>query len=282
MREQTFTRLARKHSIQTEVRDMSVPGGSIQVLRFSIDEHRGQAAGIVFVPGWASTPYTWRYFLPPLVATTPVSYVETREKSSSRLTNPRQQSVTDQVDDIRRAIEASAIERPVIVGASTGANLVLELLLTAPNCCQAFALLAPHLDVPVPSWLSLFARLPDPMTAPMKKLAVLTLKLHRPRRFEEDQYEGLVAAASSAQLRKLGASAAAWAGHQVRLPALNREISGVVVGSASDSFHNRDGAQEIARRMAPTTSYFEVANFTALHASSTATLIAREFLGLAA
>jgi len=160
------------------------------------------------------------------------------------------------------------------LGASTGANLALEV--AAQHVCEvdALVLLGPHSRVPVPRYIGIFSILPSWAAELWKKAALSLLDIRKPRRLEEKQYEGLVAAVRGADLRKMGASSRAWRRYRIDVETARAiNVPTLVVGAASDSFHSNVAAMAVANAM-PTVTYHEVSNFTALHASATGRRVA--------
>jgi homoserine acetyltransferase len=107
----------------------------------------------------------------------------------------------------------------------------------------------------------------------LQRAALRVLALRRPARFEVKQYEGLVAAATVADLRKLSASARAWRRAATAHETLTDiEYPVLVVGSESDSFHAASAARAIAEAIRGAELRM-VGNFSALHAPTAGELV---------
>jgi pimeloyl-ACP methyl ester carboxylesterase len=100
---------------------------------------------IVFVPGWASTTRTWSRFMPRLSQEARVCYLETREKVSASIENLDAQTIDRASGDIADFTRHTFPDgNVVLVGASTGANLVLESYLKLGYEPLGLVLMTPH------------------------------------------------------------------------------------------------------------------------------------------
>jgi pimeloyl-ACP methyl ester carboxylesterase len=134
-----------------EARPVRTSDALLRALRF------GGAAGtggdqVLFVPGWSSTPYSWRHTLPALAARHRTWYVETREKASSRLRPGDQLTVADMAADVAELARqtVTAAGRYGIIAASTGAVLALHAHAQLDPPPAWIILLLPHVSAPVP------------------------------------------------------------------------------------------------------------------------------------
>jgi hypothetical protein len=88
---------------------------------------------VLFFPGFISTLYSWRYFIPLLIKNTELIYVESREKKSSKIKN-NQKFISLSMSDFSRDINVlvktfiSPGENYFLVGSSLNATAILESL----------------------------------------------------------------------------------------------------------------------------------------------------------
>src|SRR5262249_51341476 len=120
---------------------------------------------VLFVPGWSSTPYSWRKTLPALAARHRTWYVETREKASSRLRHGDLMTVAGMAAALHRRARqpAAAAGRYGTIPASPGAVVALlaSPLLSPPPPWIIFLL--PHVTTPVPSAARVLWPCPPPV-----------------------------------------------------------------------------------------------------------------------
>lgn len=244
----------------------------LRVIEFTV-----QAASVeqvLFIPGWASTPYTWRHFVPNLCQYGNVLYLETREKPSSRLQRASSFDVVAVGSDIVRFLENRLGGQEYgLVCASAGANVVIETwcaLIPKPCWC---VLLLPHRKISIPKYVLLLKFLPTAIL-PLVKRALLALISRGviPKSLSA-QRDGILSALDRADMRKLQSSAAAWRNYCLDpKQAAYVDIPTLVVGATRDPVHKAEEAREILAKL-PKGYWYDAETFTSAHSSRTANFV---------
>jgi len=101
-------------------------------IHVEIDE--GPAPTIVFVHGWMCDLDTWHFQRLALRGHARLVFMEQRSHGRSGRTGPRNSSLHDMADDLRRVIDTHATEGPVVlVGHSMGGMTIMQLAQLAPE-----------------------------------------------------------------------------------------------------------------------------------------------------
>ncbi len=231
---------------------------------------------VVFVPGWASTLFTWRYFLTRLVATSTIHYFESREKASSVLANGARMDVPSLAADLVGYLNTrQGADDYLLVGASAGATLILQGWRQLRRKPRAVLLLLPNRRFPIPRHVGLLRLVPERLMRHIKPFAVHFMSSFRLTPREVEQHIGMFAAVNDANFVKLRAS-----GLSLRSYLLDRRAGGavdrpcLVIGASQDRLHNPEDVIEIQRSI-PGSSYVDLRTFTAAHNSKAADLISR-------
>lgn len=258
---------ARAHpTVHCEHLSVPVADGRIRVTRIALPNDT--QAPVLFIPGWASTMQTWSRYVTELVGARPVLIVHTREKSTAQLTGKATQEPVCVLQDLVTVIRKFG-PPAWVAGASTGANLALELTRTsALQPGTPVGLIMPHQRIDVPGVISLVQWLPRWAFALVKPWA---LWLMRPFAFASknaDQYRQLFEELRAADLKTLARSAAAWGKYQLELPRLVTGEPRYVIAVADDPFHSQESAQILAQALQA--EYREVPGFARVHTQSVA------------
>ncbi|MDP9191095.1 MAG: alpha/beta hydrolase [Acidobacteriota bacterium] len=183
-------RYVRRGAVQTRIVEWTAPG----------------LPRVVFVPGWLSTDYTWRYFIPQLARKFQVSYFESREKPATVFDGSLpDQSCSEHVADLAGFLDSINSDY-CVVASSIGATTYLKALphLKAPPIAQV--LLSPNLKAPKPRVNFLLT----PLYGVLLRLPIWVLMAVRPpilwfiekTSFNRDAHQvaGMLRALSSARL----------------------------------------------------------------------------------
>ena len=132
----------------------------IRVLNFSC-RSSCNARAVVFVPGFGATPPGFQDFYEVLREKAELYYLETREKPSSRILDPRaDMSVGQSVDDIRRALSLLGLSDRgrdfVLVAPCWGATIVLEGMIRGAISAPTILLADPMHTLWFPKWVLRF------------------------------------------------------------------------------------------------------------------------------
>ncbi|MDT3440315.1 MULTISPECIES: alpha/beta fold hydrolase [unclassified Pseudofrankia] len=234
-----------------EVRAVRAPDALLRALLFG-GASSAAADPVLFVPGWSSTPYSWRKTLPALAARHRTWYVETREKASSRLRPGDQMTVADMAADVAelaRQTVASA-GRYGVIAASTGAVLALHAhpLLDPPPAW--IILLLPHVAAPVPSAARVLWPCP-PSVLEILRWVLLPGARYVHRRRKANGLGGFYRVLRTADPGKLRQSLLTWQAYPgldldalaaIRCPCL-------VIGASRDRLHPAAAARLVADRL---------------------------------
>jgi alpha-beta hydrolase superfamily lysophospholipase len=253
--------------------DFSTSDATLRVVRFAAPGPPRQRE-ILFVPGWASTPYTWRKVIPSLCAYGPVHYLETREKATSRLTGRASLQVPTLAADIAAYVaEHLQGARYAMIAASTGSNLAIEAWSHLQPKPRWLVLLLPHHRIPIPWYASLLRAVPPPLLPSLKPVFTTFVRAGRLTRREASRLEGLFETLSLADLRKLRRSAVAWRRYELdvrKVSAIDRPT--LVIGASNDPLHEYEAAMRI-RAHIPSADGFDVGSFLIAHGSRVASRI---------
>lgn len=243
---------------------------SLRIIRLWNDNVRTDRI-LVFIPGWASTIFTWRYFLPKLLCFTSVYYLETREKASSILTNDAMFDVDVVVDDLVSYLDTKhSNNQYVLAGASMGATLVLQAWSKLRSKPSLLVLILPNKQFPAPPFIGFVKFFPKHIFPYMKPLVRFFLSNFWLASKEAEQQAGLFAAIDNADINKLRASCFALRKYRLK-HAIGKEIKQpcLVIGASQDHLHKSESVINIYESV-PVASYADLKSFTAAHSSRAA------------
>lgn len=252
----------------------------LRVIEFTV-QGAASAEQILFIPGWASTPYTWRHFVPNLCQYGNVLYLETREKPSSRLQRASSFDVAAVGSDVVKFVENRLGGRRYgIIGASAGANVVIEAWRTlTPKPCWS-VLLLPHREISIPKYVLLLKFLPAAILPLVKSILLALISRGVIPKSLSAQRDGILSALDRADMRKLRSSAAAWRKYCLDPEhAAYVDVPALVVGATRDPVHAVGEAREILVKL-PKGCWYDAETFTSAHGSRTANFIL-EWIGTA-
>ena len=229
---------------------------------------------LVFVPGWASTIFTWRYFLPRLLCYTSIFYFETREKSSSILCPSASFKVEDVARDVSDYLNKYYHKGTYnLIGASMGATYILECWAYLRNKPACVTLILPNIAVAVPSYLSALKYTPRRLSPYLKPfVSYLMVKFHLTPK-EAEQQVGLFAAVNDGDADKLRRAGLGLGKYELDLNEIMKiDRPSLIIGASQDRLHNPDAVLKIHQSIFGST-YKDLNTFTNAHSSKSADLI---------
>ena len=231
---------------------------------------------LIFMPGWASTIFTWRYFLSRMTRFASVYYIETREKSSSILSDHAVFNIDAMTDDLTYYLHTyHGSSNYLLAGASTGATIIIEAWRQLHQKPLRIALILPNKKIPIPSYIWFLKLVPRRLLPYLKPAAMFFMTNFRLSPKEVDQHSGMFAAVEDGNLHKLRASGLVLAKYSLLLSAgLQIDRPTLIIGAEQDRLHNANDIIDIQRSI-PGSSYINLNSFTAAHSSKAADLVGR-------
>lgn len=227
---------------------------------------------VLFIPGWVSLPYSWRYFLPAAVNELSLIYLETREKRTSKISGDVDYSVSSFVNDIQEAISFFDLSdgQYVLAGSSLGATCILDLVPGLEIKPKGLFLILPNSYLPLPAYTPILKYIPAfllPLTRRVVQSVVLGSKIDPSDIIHQ---EGFIKASNEADVNKLRNSALAIHGYRLNLDLLKQiQVPTVIIGAASDKQHNQGEIAKIAASL-PLAELYDVETFAASHSTRAA------------
>ncbi len=219
------------------------PGVRLRVVQWVPERSSGPP--ILFVAGWISLLAGWLPLLEVLVRRHPVSYLETREKSSAQidaaLLRPGSFLVHRLADDLVVVAEELDLSdgRTVLFGSSMGSNAILEALKGDRLPATAAFVVGPNADFRFPGWGRMAARaVPAWLIERLKGFVIWYLRTFRvDARRDPGQMARYVRTVRAADALRLKLSAMAVLDYSL-MPGLDTVSTPVAVAFApSDSLH---------------------------------------------
>lgn len=239
---------------------------------------------VVFVPGYLSQPYTWRLVLPALTSHFDLLYVETAEKLAGHRTkesySPRRMS---SVLSYIMARANDGFGSVGVIGASTGANLLIEAFRT-PRAGELpwLALLLPHERVPIPRWATAFKPVPGLLLDRLQP-GLVRFKRRRLMRpiANTAQARGELRAIEATSPWVVRESALSWRRYVLDPSTLRPTGQRImIIGASEDPMHEWSASVRIARNLGA--ELVDVVSFTRAHQARTASMIIDWAAGLTA
>jgi len=138
-----------------QARRLPVDGAEIRVIHV-VPKAPTSTRPIVFVPGWGTIPAGWQDFLSAVYGKAELYYIETREKSSSRILDRRtDMSVAQSARDIGRALSLLGLDGQdfVLAAACWGAAMVLKGMMDGHLHAPTVVLHDPMHTLWFPKWV---------------------------------------------------------------------------------------------------------------------------------
>ena len=207
---------------------------------------------VLFVPGLVSIIENFRGTIIELTRTHVVWYLETREKSSARISSRHRFTVAEIEEDIGHFVNMAFPDEVsyVMAGYSLGATAIAGASSRVRNRPDSIILVQPNASFPFQGWLLLLARVARYIYKPLKpflKWYMRTFIIDTKQ--DEEMYNINCRNLDNAEPVRLGKAIRDLSSyrmddcmHRINVPAL-------VVVASSDNFHNHGEGAEIARRI---------------------------------
>jgi pimeloyl-ACP methyl ester carboxylesterase len=222
---------------------------NLRIITFS-PPAKSNLPSIVLVPGLAGVIDSFKDLLIELTQRYRVYYLETREKGSSRISQPVGFSVQDIASDIPVAIQALGLADGsyILIGYSLGASTSAVLLGEKKVNPKRAVLVEPSATFKWPKWLLLLARYGVPLYGAIKPFLKWYMRNFRINTDEDMEiYEINCRNLDQANPRKLGATVRAIANFSIWNYLAEISVPCLVIGASKDSFHSHDEALEISK-----------------------------------
>ena len=224
-------------------------GVSLRVTTFIPPVDKANPA-VLFVAGWITQMIAWKAVLREMTKDFLVIYVETREKSSSRVVSNTDQSISAIGEDIVALVDKLHLRenRYVLFGSSLGATVIVECFHALVRKPFALILISPNAVFRVPRiWKFIVHSFYPPLYAIIKPSVKWYLKNFRLNvKIDAVQYNKYCAALDAADPWKLKKAVLAVASYKIwgRLASLSCPI--LLIGASKDVLHEPDNYQRIA------------------------------------
>ncbi len=234
-------------------------GHALRVIRFS-PEQPPILPPVLFVPGLASVLDNFTGTLRELTRHALVYYLETREKSSSRLKGRADFSLPALARDVIASIQELELKTGeyILAGYSLGAAAILEGLPELPANPAAVILTEPNASFPFPSWLLFLARFATFLYRPVKPFLKWYIRTFRvDMENDRELYDLNCRILDQADPKKISAVVRAISTYQARPQPPSEPVPVLVIGASKDLFHNFDDSRGIAEAL-PGSTYLDM------------------------
>jgi alpha-beta hydrolase superfamily lysophospholipase len=227
-------------------------GISLRVTTFIPPTDKGNPA-VLFIAGWITQIVAWKTVLREMTKDFIVIYVETREKSSSRIVSNADQSISAIGEDIVALVDKLHLRenRYVLFGSSLGATVIVECFHTLVRKPLALVLISPNAVFRVPHiWKFIVHSFYPPLYALIRPSVKWYLKNFRLNvKIDAAQYNKYCAALDAADPWKLKKAVLAVASYEIwdRLESLSCPV--LLIGASKDVLHEPDIFQRIASKI---------------------------------
>lgn len=205
---------------------------------------------IVLIPGLAGVIDSFKDLLIELTQRYRVYYLETREKGSSRISQPVGFSVSDIANDIPAVIQALGLADGsyILIGYSLGASSSAVLLGENKVHPKLAVLVEPSATFKWPKWLLFLAKYGVSLYGVIKPFLKWYMRSFRINTDEDMEiYEINCRNLDQADPRRLGATVRAISSFSIWGYLANIDVPCLVVGASKDKFHSHDEALTISK-----------------------------------
>lgn len=240
----------------------------IKVYFFRPESKKGSQT-LFFIPGWTSTIYSWRYFLPKVTKIHPVIYIETREKRSSKVPNKCSYSVSKISNDIVTLVSSLVTddESFSLIGSSLGATTILEALTNSNLSPLSISLILPNQHFDVPSYAYLLNQIPNSFFGIIKKVIKWYMLRFKISRDDTVHQISFLRSLNKVDGSKLVKSALAFKRYQMDKGAVSKiTIRALIIGASKDPLHNHNDIVELSR-IIPNCEFVDLESFHKSHSS---------------
>jgi pimeloyl-ACP methyl ester carboxylesterase len=230
---------------------------------------------IVFVAGWGSTPFTWRFFIPELSRDFEVHYFETREKLEHR----------DSKSILSDGLHAKAMAEDIldyldslnethVILSSSSAIYFSKICHKLKKTPRSVSYLSPLLYFPDPKLTRLGPILIAVSKLPMAASALKRMASFIWRNAESERLQGIYKIIDNGSLQTLYNSARQLRNEYADLANLSiLQAPSLIVSAAEDSLHKRQEVEELQSHLFNADSQ-SVATFGLVHSSRAARIVA--------
>jgi pimeloyl-ACP methyl ester carboxylesterase len=260
---------------------ISVSGGvSLRVIRFT-PARKGIHPHVVFVPGWISLMRGWQVVLREMTKDFEITYIETREKISSRAHGNTKFGVKDIGDDIVRIISGLGLVEKgyVLMGSSLGATVILDCFKSLAPKPLCLVLVGPNAVFRVPrTWIA-FIHIFYPgfylLLKPVIKWYLRTFRMDVHADYA--QYQKYCSALDAADPWKLKKAVIPFSRYQVwdLLPSIDAPT--LIFGASRDKLHEPENLKKMVSLM-PRAVYVDMETNQGTHSESMVSEL-RKYLG---
>lgn len=232
----------------SEERLVVCPGVNLKLLVF-MPPGKVSRPPVLFIPGWISLITGWKDVLIEMTATYPVYYLETREKSSARLTGRQDQGIPAYREDIIFAAEKLGLMKNeyIMFGSSLGATAILDAHSSLESKPVALILVGPNAEFRTPGWGVVVIRLIYPgfffMVRSIVKLYLKWFRLNAAA--DRAQYEKYCRALDMAEPFRLKKAALKLKDYKVWDLLENIDTPVLVIGGNKDKLHEPENLVRI-------------------------------------
>lgn len=227
---------------------------------------------LLFVPGWASTEYTWRNFIPYLSKNYIVHYFETREKPNTRYQDRNVDLSLDSMSNDLVTYANSISGLSFVAGASLGASTIINGWKNIAIKPRKLALICPNLGIRLPKLFSVWEKAPRSVLKAARP-AILWGISKFSYGYDGDRVAGMLRAFRIAEIDVLLRSAKQLA--NLRLPSeliSKIDVPALVIGTLQDEIHNLNDAIKVAKEI-KTSKWETLPTFGDAHSSRSARLL---------
>ncbi|MCB0279434.1 MAG: alpha/beta hydrolase [Calditrichaeota bacterium] len=257
----------------TDINYVNVGNGvSVRCINF-VPQYPLSTTKILFIPGWISQLGSWRYFLPKVTEKLNLIYMETREKSSSRINSSTTFSINDISNDIVNVINHFDLRENeyVLAGSSLGATSILEAVPKLSKKPLGLVLILPNSDFGLPKYAPMILKLtPVPLLPIVRELIKWAMLKFRVNPDDYEHQQRFMESMDASNILKLRDSTLAVYGYKLDFSVLNQiKIPCLVIGATKDGEHNQEEIRKIANNL-PLSVYLDLITFTATHSTKAA------------
>jgi len=227
---------------------------------------------IVFVPGLASVIENFKGTLVELTENHKVVYIETREKSTARVSGKQGFSVPEIASDLRKYLENrfTESEKYVLVGYSLGATALAEAFNGLKNKPECIVFVEPNTTFNFPWWSLILARLAKHIFGPVKPFLKWYIKKFRVNATDDlEMYHINCRILDTAEPERLGLTVRALKSYKAGEDLKEISVPALVIGASKDKFHNHDEALDFSS-VIPYCRYLDMEDNRRTHSSEAA------------
>ena len=230
---------------------------------------------ILFVPGWIADPHSWRHFFQHLAQVAEIYYLETREKSSSKVGADTRFTVEVLSNDVANFINQTFTDgKPYFaLGVSLGATTLLETIPKLKQAPQKLFLITPTPSFELSSLVHIIRITPNFLVPPLFWLVNRFILAFRISTKDAEHRERFTKAMKKVDLKKLKQTAIDLHAYQLDFKLLDAmQVPTLVISASSDKLHRHEHVVAIQQAIAKS-QLLDLKLFSICHSSKCAALI---------